>query len=249
MSHYPEGISVIVPTEGRPQLTARLLQGIVQARVAVDAPVEVLVVDSSDGQAQATIHDACRTASAVYLSGSTNVREKRNQGLRLARYSVVLFLDSDCTPRPDLLAAHWQHYAAGCRQIGGVVGQTIFEGPQGLAWRMVEQTSLVAHFTQAADHESVCWGTTSNISFRHDVIDEVGVFDTEFPFRLGGDDLDLSYRVSRRGYVLRADAQAVVLHSRSTWNSLPSVLRRALRWGRTEYYLFRKQPYCWAGTR
>ncbi len=242
MECYPSGLSIVIPTEGRPTLTARLLQGIAAARQTVAVPVEVLLIDSSDGQSRLTIQDACLSTGAVYLRGSANVREKRNQGLSRCQYSVVLFLDSDCLPDLTLLVNHWKHYPAPDANLGGVVGQTIFEGPEGLAWRMVSRTSLVAHFTQAANQNALAWGTTSNISFRHEVLDEVGPFDTDFPFRLGGDDLDLSYRVSQSGYMLRAEPDAIVLHSRSTWNTVPSVLRRALRWGRIEYYLYRKHP-------
>ena len=66
-------------------------------------------------------------------------------------------------------------------------------------------------------------------------------FDENFPFRLGGDDVDIGVRVTQHGHMLISNPNAVVIHSRETWGPI-AVLRRAFRWGRMNYHLFRKHP-------
>jgi cellulose synthase/poly-beta-1,6-N-acetylglucosamine synthase-like glycosyltransferase len=240
---YPEGISIIVPTEGHVSLTIDLLRALARAREGFAPPSEALIVDSSQGDDRKAIAQACAQCDAQLIDGPRNVREKRNLGVQRARYAVVLFLDSDCRPSPDILMEHWRFYHSRDEDVpGGVLGQTVFEGPETRAWRMVRNSSLVARFALAARATTATWGPTANISFWREVLNQVGLFDTGFPFRLGGDDLDLSYRVVQAGFTLVCNPNAIVYHNRSTWNSLQAVLSRAFRWGRMEYHLYHKHP-------
>lgn len=241
---YTKGISIIVPTEGRFALISELLCALVAAREKFDSPSEIIIIDSSDDDDKTLLADACKRYDARLINGSQNVREKRNLGIKNAQFSVVLFLDSDCRPTADLLAEHWKHYDQPSleEKLGGVIGKTIFEGEDTWVWRMVRYSSLVTQFTIADEMSTVTWGPTSNISFRHDVLDQMEGFDTNLPFRLGGDDLDLSYRITQTGFTIVSEPKAIVYHSKSTWNSLHSILSRAFRWGRMEYHLYQKHP-------
>ena len=241
---YPDGISIIVPTEGRVELTGALLSGLAVAREVCTFPTEVLVVDSSSGQQREAIAAACARHNGCLVAGPRSVREKRNLGITSANYAIILFLDSDCRPTPDLLFQHWHLYecAGGGEQPGGVLGRVVFEGPVGWTWYLVRHSSLVARFSVATIRPTASWGPTANLSLRHSVLDRVGHFDTQLPFRLGGDDLDLTYRVVRVGFPIVCNPAAIVYHSRSTWSSLRAILSRAFRWGRIEYHLGRKHP-------
>lgn len=242
-SVYNQGISIVVPTEGRISLTRELLQSLVGSRGNFRLPCEILIVDSSQEEDKKKIAAACKQCDAILINGSRNVREKRNLGIQYAQYSVILFIDSDCRPTSKILEEHWRCYHnKDTGNLGGVLGQVLFEGSESWVWRMVKYSSLVAHFTRAEQETTANWGATANISFRHEVLDKVGWFDTNLPFRLGGDDLDLSYRVTQAGFTIECNSEALVYHSRRTWNSLHAVLNRAFRWGRMEYYLYRKHP-------
>lgn len=236
--NYDSGISIVVPTENRAELTSNLLEALASSRANFAYPSEVLIIDSSDAPDHAGIALACSKYEARLIDGPDNVRDKRNLGISNARYSVVLFLDSDCRPTPDLLMVHWVRYTN--ERIGGVLGVMIFEGDETFAWRMMRDTSFVARFGFAERSDTTSWGPTANISFRKHVLDTVGTFDSSFPFKLGGDDLDLSYRVTQAGFTLVCEPQAIVYHSRKTWSSLQAVIGRVLRWGRMEYFLYAK---------
>lgn len=239
---YPQGISVVIPTEGRLELLQRLLESLGMARLSSPVDVEVIVVDSTPQPDKARVKEAVLHGDAVCLDGSRDVRAKRNAGVAAARYSVILFVDSDCQATSGLLAAHWRALAVDDGRVGGAAGLTCFVGEAGAGWRIVEGTSLVAQFSAPTTGADLRWAPCCNLSYRHQVLDEIGPFDTSLPHRLGGDDLDLSLRMTTAGYRLVSCPEAMVHHSRRTWNSARSVLGRAFRWGRMHYHLLSRHP-------
>jgi glycosyltransferase involved in cell wall biosynthesis len=96
----PRGISVVVPTVGRPSL-GTLLAALHQAPRPPGVPVEILVVPDATGAGPATT---------------------RNRGWRQAAHEWVAFLDDDVVPDPDWL----RRLAADLTvppEVGGVQGQ------------------------------------------------------------------------------------------------------------------------------
>jgi len=55
---------------------------------------------------------------------------------------------------------------------------------------------------------------------------------------LGADDVDLGIRLGKAGYRLRCNSDAIVFHTRETWNSFSAVWKRAFRWGRLDVHLY-----------
>lgn len=236
------GLSVVTPTHGRRALVAALVESLQAARATAPFETEVLVVDSSDGEDASAIREACERFGAQYIRHEkNNVREKRNLGIRTARFPVVLFVDSDCQATPELLVEHARGYEND--QVGGVIGLTRFVGPSSRTWRFIERTSILDAFSYAARMETAPWGPTCNISYRREILDRVGHFDEAFPFRLGSEDVDLGLRVTDSGHPIRSNPAAVVEHTRETWGSIPLIGRRAFRWGRMHYHLMRKHSH------
>lgn len=234
------GVSVVTPTHGRVELVGRMLGSLAEARARASVAAEVVIVDSSEGEEAEAIRGACEGAGAVYVRHEeNNVRRKRNLGVERARYPVVLFVDSDCEASPGLIEEHARGYA---EEVGGVVGVTRFVGKKSWVWGLIERTSVLDSFSRAEGTESAPWGPTCNISYRREVLQSVGLFDTSFPFRLGGDDVDLGLRVTDSGHPIKCNPRAEVFHTRDTWSSLPLISRRLFRWGRMHYHLMLKHP-------
>lgn len=234
------GVSVVTPTHGRDALLLGLLASLQTARGNTSLPTEVLIVDSSPQAEAAVICKACERFEARYIQHPVNnVRQKRNHGIEEARYPVVLFIDSDCEASPHLIDEHARAYADG---VGGVVGLTRFVGETSWVWRLIEKTSVLDSFSYAGRMETAPWGPTCNISYRKKALEAVGKFDTSFPFRLGGDDVDLGLRVTDSGYTIKCNPQAVVEHTRDTWSRITLIGRRLFRWGRMHYHLMQKHP-------
>jgi hypothetical protein len=106
---------------------------------------------------------------------------------------------------------------------------------------MLMRTSYAFPFRAPAQMQRMLWGPTANTSYRTHLLREIKGFDESFPFRLGGDDVDIGLRITQLGNVILGNPRAYVTHSPETWTPF-AVVRRALRWGRMNYYLFLKHP-------
>ena len=238
--------SIVIPTWNRAELVKALLESLRGERQRYSGgQTEVLVIDSSAGAEKRSIEESCSRCDAVYIEGDDSVRKKRNLGIRKARFPYIIFIDSDVTVEKGLLNAYAQSYeqyhADGVR-IGGILGYTEFVGEETFWWKAVERTSLVDSFSFARMYPFHSWTIGNNVSFIKSVLEEIGLFEENLPFRLGSDDLDLSYRVTKAGYMIGSAPNAVTYHSRETWSNLKAIHNRTSRWGTMEWYIFQRHP-------
>lgn len=227
------GISIVVPTWNRSALVDSLLSSLEAERSGYQGDTEVIVVDNSDGEQGANIESSCAAHDARYIRGSESVRSKRNLGVSHARFEIVLFLDSDVVAEPGLLHAHAEAYERG-DHVGAVQGLTVFTGKGGFWWKVAELSGLMESFDNARKYPFQSWSIANNLSVRKDVFNRIGGFEEQFPFRLGGDDLEMSYRIAKSGALIASASDAVSLHSKETWDNVQALLDRSKRWGRME---------------
>ncbi|MGN1417977.1 MAG: glycosyltransferase [Acutalibacteraceae bacterium] len=237
-------LSIVVPTNGRVNLVKRLLQSLVPEREAYPyGETEVLIVNSGKEEDAALIKELCEKYQATFIPGENNVRKKRNLGIEKAQYEVVLFLDSDVAAEKDLLKFHAEGFLnAEEKNLGGIFGLTKFVGRKTWWWKVVEQTTYLDSFSFAEKFPYNAWTIANNVSFYRKILLEVGKFEVNFPFPLGGDDLDLTYRITKSGYLIKSCPQAVTLHSTETWNHPKAIYDRTHRWGSMDYFLSQRHP-------
>lgn len=233
-------ISVVVPTHDRVDLLKDLLDSLQKAGFNSRTHIEVIIIDDSPQDQQEKIKSLCQTFQAQFLSGPPSVREKRNIGIRASNGKFIFFVDSDCIVSENIFNEHLKLYDK--TDTAGVLGITEFIGNDTIMWRIVERTKFLDAFLFAKKLciyvDSAPWGTCTNLSIRKEVLETVGGFDTKFPFKLGGDDADLGIRINKAGYKIKMNPNAVVYHTKETWNNFLAVARRAFRWGRMDYHLF-----------
>lgn len=195
-------------------------------------------MDSSVGYEKESILFSCEKYDAIYVEGDDSVRKKRNKGIQLAKYDYILFIDSDVVVKNGLLDEYVKAYQNPYKvRLGGVLGYTEFVGKKTFWWKMLERTSLINSFSFARDYPFHSWTIGNNVSFKKSVLEEIGMFEENFPFKLGGDDLDMTYRVTKAGYMIGSAPDAVTYHSRKTWNNYKAVHDRAKRWGTMENFI------------
>jgi GT2 family glycosyltransferase len=159
----------------------------------------------------------------------------------VARYDILLFIDSDCEASAQLIEEHLRVYQNDdCNNLGGVLGVTEFTGKSNWVWKIIEKSPFIDAFTFAKRMPNAVWCTCSNVSFKKQIFEELGGFDEDFPFKLGGDDLDFSWRVTQAGYLLKCNDRALAFHTKKTWQRLPAICERIFRWGRMSYYVMKK---------
>jgi cellulose synthase/poly-beta-1,6-N-acetylglucosamine synthase-like glycosyltransferase len=230
-------ISVVIPTRNRARYVEDLLVSLKISQDRFDGMSEVIVVDDSEPAEASSIQASCQRAGARFLQGTASVRQKRNLGVQEASFPIVLFIDSDCVAQEDLLQQHALTYQNADGSVAGVVGVTEFVGRESWRWEVIRRTQFLNAFSFAHRMEFAPWATCSNTSYRRDILRQANGFDTSFPFRLGGDDLELGIRLGKDGYKLKCNPSAIAYHTRDTWESLSSVWRRAFRWGRMDLHV------------
>lgn len=236
--------SIVIPTWNRSELVEALLESLYRERNRYQqGSTEVLIVDSSKGEEKKKIVDACEKYRAQYIEGDDSVRKKRNKGIRLSQFDHILFIDSDVTVEMGILDEYVEAYKNPYKvNLGGVLGYTEFVGKKTFWWKLLENTSLVNSFSFARDYPFHSWTIGNNVSFKKSVLEEIGMFEENFPFKLGGDDLDMTYRVTKAGYMIGSAPNAVTYHSRKTWNNYKAVHDRAKRWGTMENFIAKRHP-------
>ena len=236
--------SIIIPTWNRSELVEALLKSLYDERERyMSGRTEVLIVDSSIGNEKDSIISFCKKYDAIYVEGDDSVRKKRNKGIRQSKYDYILFIDSDVVVEKGLLDEYVEAYKNPYKvKLGGVLGYTEFVGKRTFWWKMLERTSLVNSFSFARDYPFHSWTIGNNVSFKKSVLEEIGMFEENFPFKLGGDDLDMTYRVTKAGYMIGSAPNAVTYHSRKTWNNYKAVHDRAKRWGTMENFIVSRHP-------
>jgi glycosyltransferase involved in cell wall biosynthesis len=237
------GLSIVVPVRGRVAELRRLLESLREAIGKADEPVEILVVDDSI-PAEAVEHQAhCELLGARYLRGPRPVGAKRNAGVRAAAYDLVLFIDSDCLATPELLRRHICTLRAAPAGVGAVAGPTYVQGADTAVFRVMSRSRLLnSAFEWPAQARQVGWATTSNLAVRRSAFDAVGGF-AERPLTVvGGEDVDLGLRLTEAGYAIVCDPEAVVVHDKSSIESLSTVCRRLVTYGRSGQWLLHLHP-------
>lgn len=237
-------VSIVVPTWNRCELVDRLLKSLETARKAYRyGRTEVLIVDSSEGKEKENIEESCRKYHALYIPGDDSVRKKRNKGICTAQYEFILFIDSDVTAEENLINNHMCTYIENeSKHLGGTFGLTEFVGQDNLVWKIIQYSTFLDSFQFAKKFPYQNWTIGNNVMFRRDVLLEVGMFEENFPYKLGADDLEMTYRITHTGYLIRSAPEAVTYHSKDTWKKWKAISERAKRWGSMEYFLRQRHP-------
>lgn len=237
-------ISIVIPTWNRSELLCVLMESLYKARQNYRyGKSEVVIVDSSKDEEKQRIVEGCGRFDCRYLEGPDSVRKKRNMGIVAAEYPFILFIDSDVTVDADIMNHHMETYRnAKGERLGGTFGVTEFVGKDTFFWKVVKYTTYVDSFSFAKKFPYQSWTIGNNVMFKKSVLEEINMFEEAFPFKLGGDDLDMSYRVTKAGYAIKSVPEAVTWHSNETWNHIKSINDRAKRWGSMEYYLQQRHP-------
>lgn len=231
-------VSIVVPTRDRRESLGRLLRTL-SVQSPVDGGFEVIIV--ADGCRDST----ARHVRTLSLPFDVHVLElppsgpsaSRNCGAALATGEILIFLDDDVEPEPQLVRAHAEFQASHARAVGlgylppvvvgGLFGATLrvwwegmFDGPR-RAWHRYTYRDLL----------------TGNFSIARADFEALGGFD---PALRCHEDWDFGYRAIRQLLELRFLPRAVAAHHDAT--DVERALRRKFDEGVADVHLARKYP-------
>jgi glycosyltransferase involved in cell wall biosynthesis len=189
-------VSVVVSFHNEGAFLRRCLQALLNQSYPRDRYEIILVNDGSVDGTQETISDLLlnpKTTIRIFSQSDRGPAAGRNLGVANATGTILVFTDPDCIPDSAWLMEHAKHYAA--REVGGVEGRVETD------WKELLYPVRVS----PAGFRYV----TCNISYRKEVLEEIGLFDENFRWR---EDTDLAYRVIGAGWKIESERSAVVHH-------------------------------------
>lgn len=216
---YPPS-EVIICTKDRPDDLARCVESILQQEVV---PV-ITIIDASgtDGTARLCEEFRARATKLKYLRSIPHMTHQRNLGVYGLEddSEIIHFLDDDVVLRPGYFTSILQVFSSDSDGriggVGGVIDNEPLQQPR-LMHRIFMLTSLRdgallrsgrnIHVYRATEPLQVDWLGGGTSSYRRQVFDDE-LFAESFEGYSYGEDIEFSYRVSRRWkLVVTPDAQ------------------------------------------
>src|SRR5258707_1329615 len=213
-------VSVVIPTHNRLEVLAEVLQALEFQQGPPSFEVVVVVDGSTDGSGDWLRSRSFRIPLRVLLQENHGPAAARNTGVAAAAGRWVAFLGDDTVPSPGWLAAHREaHSRRGDDGHLAVIGYTGWHRRMRLNpfLRYVNDYGLQFGYALIGDKkEDVPFNFlyTSNLSMPRDLL-LAEPFDLRFPYA-AWEDIEVSYRLRKRGVHIVYEASASVAHDHPT---------------------------------
>jgi GT2 family glycosyltransferase len=237
-------VSVVVPTFNRLPRLRETLVGLA-GQVGVDDGFEVIVVSdgSTDGTDDYISSDQLPLPIIALTQPNGGPAAARNKGIAAASGELVLFIDDDVVPTPDLIAAHLRRHDHPDDDLV-VVGP--METPEGYPlspWVRWEQAMLYKQYEamNRGDYGATArqfYTGNASVARRH--LAAAGGFDPTFR---RAEDVELAYRLARQGLHFAFEPQATVLHYAE--RSFDAWLQAAYSYGQNDVIFARERDQGW----
>ena len=237
-------VSVVVATIGRDDLLINTVTRLLECDYG---SFEIVVVDQTPEPTDRVRRFMDEHGSTVRYIHKDNpgLPEARNDGITASRGDIVVFVDDDVVADPGLIAAHAGAY--GEEGVSGVAGRVFPPGdsPPGSEVRprriakirwfgLVIRDNFDADVKTPAHHVRGC-----NMSFRRDVLLDVGGFDRRFGGSAHLEETDLAVRVRKAGGRLVFEPRARLVHLlESVGGCRPKNLKDWFEWYGHNFALF-----------
>jgi len=229
-------VSVIIPTRNRPEMLKRLLDSINRAG---DPYYELIVVDGSVGVDRQRTENFVRDFGGEYIhEGRRGLSLARNIGIKNSRGEVLVFADDDFIVGKGWirnLLIHFEDELVACctgRMLPFRFDELSMLYERSLGFDRGVERRIFGHedlrvaglidvlprigCKRLLERTPVPWAVGFGFcSFRRSIFDEVGYFDETLgrgTDNLGGEDVDIFYRILKKGYRIVYEPKAIIYH-------------------------------------
>lgn len=226
--------TVAVVTRDRPRYLDRLLESLANQ---IRAPAEIIVVDNgSDDRTRAVVRRYESSIPVVYIERGTDadLPGGRNTAIDAASGDVICFLDDDTVAEPSWLEGIERGYEIGS-DVVAVGGPSIASDETlsalGEITTSSENMNCLNRYGEESDHSNH-WIPPepvrtdklqgSNMSFKIDILAEVGGFDSGYGGYPLFEDTDVFARLWKRDERVIYHPEALVYHLRAIEGGWPS---------------------------
>jgi len=213
-------VSVIVPTFNRASSVQRLLASLNACVNTITA--ELLIVDNgSTDDTASVLAQATRECTKFSLRILREERQGKsnalNRGLRSAQGKIFLIVDDDVVVHPQCLIQHVKSYSVSSFDAvqGRVLPGIDVDGRPADPNRLLEYNIPIIDY--GGEMREIRGLTGTNMSFKREVFDKVGEFDTRLGPGAAGfsEDSEYSIRIRKAGFKIGYTPHAVVYHELS----------------------------------
>lgn len=170
-------------------------------------PDEILFVDDHSGDRSVEIARR-HPVRVLHQPRWLGLAAARNRALKEARGEIIVFVDVDTRPRPDLIEAFMGRFDR--PEVGAVAGQGLEVGGSSWVdrWRRTfwVQTQGPEPLSRTRVLSGLC------CSFRLSALRTIAGFDPSYP--TNGEDIDAGLRLIRAGWTVAYEPRAIVEHHR-----------------------------------
>jgi len=231
-------VSIIVPAYN----CRSTIEKCVESLKALDYPnYEILIMDDGSTDGTGEYLDTVEDIRVMHLENGGPGRA-RNIGLSHARGEYVAFTDADCVVDPGWLRALMQGFQMD--EVVGVGGDQQSPADETRFGKRVNGFLKAVGFVAAymkrdgGSYRRVTHNPTCNVAYKKAAVKEVGGFNEAL---WPGEDVELDYCLSRKGYRFLYTPDAVVYHYRP--RTLGAFSRMMFRYGWAQAYLVRKYGF------
>lgn len=206
-------LSVIVPTFARPEILRLTLEGLCNQRDFNSLAEVVVVSDGADERTASIVRSFSSRLPIHYLEqAKRNVSSARNLGVSSSRSPVLLFLDDDVVPGPDLIGEHAKFHNERTQNNLVLLGYVTWHRdlPTNPFMRWYGEYGALFGYSLLGDNQQVSarYFYSCNISLKRKFLTSHGGFnealtvleDNELGFRLARGGMRLFFMKSAIGY-------------------------------------------------
>ena len=239
-------ISVIIPTFNKAKILQKSL--IKYDCQSLDKRIfEIIVVD--DGSAKnekekvREIIKGLRIKVLFFEQKHLGPAAARNLGIKKAKGKIVLLVNDDTIPSLDFIKGHllfhWKHLGEEYGLLSYLTWDSGLEITSFMKW--LENGGPYFSFNKLESKTEVGWERfwTCGVSVKKSFLLKAGLFDEQFPFA-AWEDIELGYRLNRKGLKLFYDKSITAFHYHPT--TLKSVKNKMLANGEALILLRKKIP-------
>ena len=212
-------VSIIIPTRNRGQSLIRLIESLDALDCTSSTEMEVLIIDNgSTDETRELVQREQAKARGFELKVLSEPQKGKasalNLGLSAAKGDIFLILDDDVVADRDCLMRHVEaHQTTSFDALQGKIlpGRDRFGDPADLA-RLREYN--IPHIDYGEQIREIRGLTGTNMSFKREVFEKVGLFDVRLGPGAAGfsEDTEYSMRIRKAGFKIGYTPHAVVYH-------------------------------------
>ncbi|MEK7064535.1 MAG: glycosyltransferase [Patescibacteria group bacterium] len=238
-------LSVIIPTYNRSDILGKTLTALDSQTVSPNRFETIIIDDGSSRRELLDIKQLTRGrkySTKLLLQKHKGPAAARNKGILKARGGVVLIINDDTVPGPNLIERHLLYHRHKQKENYGLLGKVV--------WHPEIKVTPFMHWLEnggpyfsfnSIEGKNAGWQRlwTCNVSLKRSFLLPHGLFDEEFP-DAAWEDIELGYRLHLAGLVLLYDRTALGYHYHPT--SIASIINKMKANGRNLVLIRKKLP-------